>query len=428
MPTTRPANPLRRIADSFRDIQQRHLDRHRPTGFGFAFADRIGYLDAEKWDAVTECQSVFFRRDLLRVIEQNGPDNIHPRYAIIFRNEKPIVALAMQLVSVTKEQFNAKRPKERANLLRHAIVPATKIVTSNLREQLLVAGNLLSWGFHGIAFARGEEPCELWPAVAEALYRVRRAERLIGNTNFVMIKDLSEAQTGLEALRRFSYRPMETEPNMVLELSPRWCTYDDYLAALDAKYRRNAKDQVKKLTAASCVVEPLRDLSTHAQRLHELYLSVHDNASVRLVTLPASYLPALAQMAGDNFRCTVVRRGDNILGFVTTLRDGDTAIGYYIGFDRAAAAEGLPIYLRLLHVTIADAIHWRCKRVSLGRTALEPKAALGAKPETTTVWIRHRVPSFNWILRGLLGAVPHAEAPERNPFKFVEAEAENPSR
>jgi hypothetical protein len=33
--------------------------------------------------------------------------------------------------------------------------------------------------------------------------------------------------------------------------------------------------------------------------------------------------------------------------------------------------------------------------------------------------VRHRVPAMNWMLRGLLGAVPHAEAPERNPFKAV---------
>ena len=105
------------------------------------------------------------------------------------------------------------------------------------------------------------------------------------------------------------------------------------------------------------------------------------------------------------------------LGFVTALRDGKTAIAYYIGFDRDASAEGLPLYLRLLHATIADAIDWGCKRLSLGRTALEPKAALGAKPEPMSVWIRHRVPALNWLLRGLLGAVPHAEAPERNPFK-----------
>jgi hypothetical protein len=132
----------------------------------------------------------------------------------------------------------------------------------------------------------------------------------------------------------------------------------------------------------------------------------------------------MARALGDDFRCTAVRRGDEILGFVTSLRDGPTAIAYYIGFDRAAAAEGVPIYLRLLHATIGDAITWGCQRLSLGRTALEPKAALGAKPEPMTVWLRHRVPALNWLMRGVLGAVPHDEAPERNPFKSVGVAAE----
>lgn len=57
---------------------------------------------------------------------------------------------------------------------------------------------------------------------------------------------------------------------------------------------------------------------------------------------PESYLPKLAAPLGDDFRCTVIRRGDTLLGFVTTVRDGSTAIAFYIGFDRDAAAEGLP--------------------------------------------------------------------------------------
>jgi hypothetical protein len=286
-----------------------------------------------------------------------------------------------------------------------------------LRERILVAGNLLSWGFHGIAFAPGEDPSILWPAVAEALYRIRRAERLTGETNFVLVKDLTPEQIGFEALRRFSYRPMETEPNMVLTINPAWRNYDDYLGALDARYRRNARDQAKKLLGAGCTIEPITDLSPHSRRLHELYRSVQGNASVRLVTLTETCLPALALALGDDFRCTAIRRGDELLGFVTSLRDGPTAIAYYIGFDRAAAAQGLPIYLRLLHATIGDAIAWRCRRLSLGRTALEPKAALGARPEPMSIWLRHRVPALNWVIRGMLGAVPHDEAPQRNPFK-----------
>jgi hypothetical protein len=414
-----PANPLRKVAASLRSLRRRHKERHRSSGFGFAFADRVDYLDGATWDKVTLQSSLFLRRGVLRVIEEHGPDNIVPRYAMMFRDHKPMAVLAVQIVTVTGTQLDHEqsREKSRSKLWRRALSPAANVAKANLRERILVAGNLLSWGFHGIAFAPDEDPATLWPGIAEALYRIRRAERLTGQTNFVLVKDLTEQESGLEALRRFSYRPLETEPNMVLALDPAWHHYDDYLAALDAKYRRHAKDHMKKLLSAGCCVEPVTDLTPHARRLHELYRSVQGNASIRLVTLTETCLPALARALGDDFRCTAIRRGEELLGFVTSLRDGPTAIGYYIGFDRAAAAEGLPIYLRLLHAVIGHAIDWRCQRISLGRTALEPKAALGAKPVPMTIWLRHRLPAVNWLLRALLGAVPHNEAPERNPFK-----------
>ncbi len=336
-------NPIRRIATSLQVLRQQHQERHRPTGFGFAFADRIDYLDPQKWDAVTNCNTLFLRRSVLRTIEEHGPENIQSRYAMIFRSGEPVAALSVQIVSVNKEHFRFKKKHEHkpspAELLKRALTPAAKLATANLRERLLVAGNLLSWGFHGIAFAPGVEHAELWPGIAEALYRIRRAERLVGQTNFVMLKDFTSEQSGLEALERFSYREMETEPNMILTIDPAWQTYDDYLAALDASYRRNAKTHGKKLAGAGCTLEQVSDLSSCAKRLHELYLAVHDNAAVRLVTLSENYLPALARAAGPNFRCTLVRRGEEILGFVTSLKDGDTAIAYYIGFRDGGPAD-----------------------------------------------------------------------------------------
>jgi len=416
-----------RVRSSVQDLRERHRERHQPTGFHFAFADRIDLLHPELWQKVTAGQTLFLRREILQVIEGHGPENVEPKYALICRGEQPVAAVAAQIVTASGSQLLREENGPRSgSLLRRVLSPAARAARTGFKERMLVAGNLLSWGFHGVAFASREDPQQLWPAVAEALYRIRRAAKLGGQTDFVMLKDVTPGQTGLDVLRRYSYRPLETEPNMVLPIDPSWRTYDDYLAALDAKYRRNAKDQVKKLTAAGCQVECLNDISAHAARLHQLYLAVHANSSIRLVTLPQTYFAALASAAGDDFRCNVVRRGDELLGFVTTVRDGETAIGYYIGFDRAAAATGLPLYLRLLHSTIADAIDWKCKKLSLGRTALEPKAALGAKPEPMAVWLRHRVPALNWIIRGLLGSIPHNEAPERSPFKvkgFLSGEA-----
>ena len=411
--------PLSRLASSVKGWRERHRARRQPTEYGFAFADRIAYLDPERWKQATQHGSIFLRSEILKVIEGHGPENLRCRYSLIFRENIPVAALVAQVLTVSGDRVQGVKGKSAANtsLWRKVLGSAAGKASTKFRERVLVAGNVLCWGCHGVAFAPGEDASSLWAAVAEALFRIRRAERLNGQTDFVMIKDLASGEARAEALRRFSYRPVETEPNMVLTIDESWRSYDDYLAALGAKYRRNSKDQMKKLAAAGCVVEPLHDLSPHAARLHDLYLSVQRNASVRLATLPATYLPALAQAAGQDFRCSVIRRGDEILGFVTSLRDGDTAIGYYIGFDREAAAAGTPLYLRLLHATINDAISWRCKRLSLGRTALEPKAALGAKPEPMSVWIRHRVPAVNWLVRGVLDMVPHAEAPERDPFK-----------
>lgn len=410
-------NPLKQVAAGWKGLQERHAARHRPSGFNFALADNLGLLHPAKWDEVAGGRQFFMRRAVLAAMEAHRPANLLPRYALVCRDEKPVAAVAAQLVDISGRGVwkPAAPPSEQplARLLR----PATKGVMAHLEERMLVAGNLMSWGFHGIAFAPDEDPAAVWPGVAEALYRIRRADKLGGETDFVMVKDVTPAEAHADALRRFSYRPMETEPNMVLDLNPAWRTYEDYLGALDAKYRRNCRDQLKKLASAGCVMERLANLRPATKRLHDLYLAVQSRAAVKLVTLPDSFLPALAEAAGDDFRCTVIRRGEELLGFVTTLRDGDTAIGYYIGFDRAVAEAGVPLYLRLLHATVADAIGWGCRRLSLGRTALEPKATIGARPEPMCVWLRHRVPAMNWLLRGMLDSVPHAEAPERSPFK-----------
>jgi Acetyltransferase (GNAT) domain len=290
-----------------------------------------------------------------------------------------------------------------------------------LEERMLVCGNLLSWGMHGIAFAPGEENGELWPAVAEALYRLRRADKLFGDTDLVLVKDIpDEHAAGASALARFSYRPLETEPNMILEIPSRWRTYEDYLVSLNSRYRKTAKQIEKEVALAGCLVEELNemeDIERHAVTLHELYLQTHRNARLRLVTLPVAFIPTLAAQLGDDMRCTVITRDEQLLGFVTTVRDGETAVGYNIGFDREANAQ-FPVYFRLLQVVVDDAIKFGCRKLSLGRTALEPKARLGARPAPLRVWIRHRIPMLNLVVRGLLHTISdHDEAPERNPFK-----------
>jgi hypothetical protein len=398
--------PLTKLVTKARDFRQHHRERKRPSGFAFALADSIDYLNQAHWKSVVAADSLFFSPRYLRVLENAGPENLRQCYAIIFREREPVAAVAAQSVTVSMARLRKKS--------------ATNIPLDRHEEKMLVCGNLLSWGMHGISFAANVDHEPLWPAVAEAIYRLRRVDKLFGDTAFVMVKDIpDEYASAATALSRFSYRELETEPNMVLDIPAKWKSYDDYLASLTSKYRKQAKQIEKEVTAAGCSVEEIKSdaVARSASQLHELYLQTHHNARLRLVTLPIAFLPALAESLGDDMRFTVLKQGEALLGFVTTVKDGETAVGYYIGFDRKANAE-IPIYFRLLQTVVGHAIALGCRRLSLGRTALEPKARLGARPDPMRIWIRHRLPMFNLIVRGLLHTIDdHDEAPERNPFK-----------
>lgn len=417
---------LKNLAKNLNDARKMRVQLRKPTGFKMVIADAISLLDPSQWDDIVQGQSFFFQRDYLLMLESAGPENLDYRFVIICDGSEPVAALVLQIATINGQQIpsgkkssleNAKKPKE---ILKKVLRPVKDKILSGLQERILICGNLLSYGFHGVAFAKNKEgdSAKIWPAIAEALYRVRNSDKLFGDTDFILIKDIT--QDYLESSRvlsKISYRELETEPNMNLEISPEWKTYEGYLASLQSKYRSAVKQQIfKPIEEAGCTVLHLTNLENHASRIHQLYLEVHENAALRLFTLPSEYFSSLEKVVGENFLCSIIKRGEKILGFIITIKDGQMGYGYHIGYDKKEA-ENLPLYLRLLHASVSDACELGISNLSLGRTALEPKARLGAKPEPISVWLRHRQPVMNIFVKNLLRVVPHDEAPERSPFK-----------
>jgi Acetyltransferase (GNAT) domain len=376
----------------------------RASGFQIAIAHRLRQLNVEDWRTVTAGQSFYFSPEYLHMIEVAGPANLEPRYALISDDDGPRATVCMQIVEVSLEHFGEQGKRKLK-------VP--------LKERILVCGNLLSYGQHGVCFAPGGAPAELWPAVAEALYRTRRCEKLDGQTNVILVKDILEADKVPSAcLGKLSYSAVETEPNMVLTLPEGVHTHDDYVASLASKYRNAVTAQIyKPFDAAGFRIERLAKVASVAGHLQDLYLQTRTNASLRPFMLDQEYWPALALAAGARIAFHVAVKGSHIYGFVVTLKDAETAVVWHIGFDREAAANGVPLYLRLLHASLTQAIDFRCRRVSFGRTALAPKARIGCQPEPMQIWVRHRQPLLNQAIGPWLRLIQHEEAPEFSPFK-----------
>jgi hypothetical protein len=393
-------SPLRRLVGSVTALKQRHRERHSPSGLGFAIAEHPAQLNPAHWAAVTAQASVFLQLPYLTALADAPPEGVGIRVALIYRAGQPVAAVLCQCVAITGGRIGA-----------------TKAPLTKLRQRALVCGNLLSWGQHAVAFAPGVDQEGLWLGVGEALYRIRRAERLAGQTNLVLVKDLPEARVPPD-LATLGYKAFATDPDMVLEHGPKVTDFAGYLASMNAKYRKAAKDAIADVTKAGATVEVLTDVAAEAGRLQELYLQVQARASVRLATMDPGYLPALQRTLGEGFRVVGVRRGGTLIGFLSLIRDGDTAVAYLIGFEESANAE-MPLYFRLLYAGVEHGLLLGCRRLSLGRTALEAKAKLGAKPVALHVALRHRVSAANALIHPLLRWVPHGEAPERSVFKEV---------
>jgi hypothetical protein len=381
---------------------QARQTRWTPTGDQFAFADSVDYLNPQHFDHAVEGCGALFSRDYLKCLEEHRPEQLTFKYGLIYRNGEPIAALTMQILDTDLSVF---MPKDSRRAWGGQFV----------NQRIFVCGSLLCWGNRGVAIRDEVGESSVWPSVAEALYRVRRSARLTGETDFVLVRDLPAGHEESAILEDYSYSTVDVDPDMVLDLRD-WGNYADYLASLQSKYRKAAKDIRKKLKKGGCVTEDLADPDQYEDRLYELYRAVWQEADVRPVEFSPRYLGALKKALGDDYAYLVIRREDEILGFVTLIKDGDTAIGYILGFDREAA-RGLPLYLGLLQAVVERSLEWGCKRVSFGGTALEPKARLGAEPAARQVWARHRLAPLNVMVKPLLESLTPQQPPDRNPFK-----------
>lgn len=385
----------------------------KPSGFQFAIAGKIEFLNAEHWDSVTTGSSVFLSRRYLTSAQDEFAGNIVRDFALIYDDGEPVAAIATQTFDVVGTQLVGQN----STLTRKLPEQWKQKSLSLLKRRIMMCGNVHTWGPHGVAIAPNQDHHRAWQGIADCLYRIRRANRLHGQVDYVIVKDLLQSDPlDASGLEPFRYRSMQTEPNMVLALDPQWQSIEDYMGSLTKRYRAAARKVKKPFECETLSVSPIANLRDESERVLQLYKAVAAKADVCLFELSITTLPRLSESLGDDFVTIGIRENGLLIGFVTVIRDGETAIGFYLGMDYEANAR-LPVYHALLLAVIEQAIHWGSKSISFGRTALEAKSRLGCKPDTAHVWVRHRVPLVNFVVQQILKNVNHDEPPERNPFK-----------
>jgi hypothetical protein len=233
----------------------------------------------------------------------------------------------------------------------------------------------------------------LVPELIEA--GLREGER--GGAEFVLVQNFtSRSGPAADVLHGLGFAGVPTPLTAVVDLP--YDSFDDYLAAMRAQYRRRARQTLKR--SADLTVEHVREFAEQADELARLWRTVYDRASeVKREIFTAAFFRAVSKV--EETSVLLLRRGDgSIASFALLLADDPWLSFLQCGFE-AGAGRGEGAYFRLLYEIIRAAIEGGYEQVELGMTTLAPKLDVGAVPVPLFAWLKHRNPVFQRGIRAL---------------------------
>ncbi|MFI9237123.1 GNAT family N-acetyltransferase [Streptomyces sp. NPDC053079] len=360
------------------------------TGLTVDILTGVDAVPAETWDELAPPHDPMWGREVFAAMEHGaiGPDGY--AYAVVREAGRTIAILPLSAVrGLRLEQVVG--PQERRML-----APVSRLFPNLLRVPMLFCGNFLGQG-HVLS----REP--LTAPVAELLVRTVLDYARRNRLGTVVFKDfapdeLAALRPALEAADFFQVPSM---PDTELPLDHA-ATFEDYLAALPAKPRRNARNKLRKFHARRDLrIEVLSDFAELVPDMLELYRQVMDRADQTLDVLDESFLHALQQPGGPDQRLVACFEGDRLVAFLHCLFRGEGAIGARIGLDYRLAHEAR-LYHNVHYAAIELAIDRKCRHIRFAQTAYEPKRELGCELVEQHYAITHVSPLPRAVLRLLL--------------------------
>ncbi len=363
----------------------------------------LAEIDRGAWNQVARHGNILLRYEALAALEP-GQDC---RYATFLDDGRLVGVARFRAAEFIGPSFeNLLTPESWWAALARWLGVASRPV----RSRIAVGGSALVSTVPTFAFSPEVAEQDAGRFLAQAAQQIQRQLGASGT----LCESASERWAGRLADR--GYSRVASEPSMSLVLDHEWTSFDDYLASLASKYRVKARRAYAKASQLEVRRLSVQDLEREAPRLKALYHAVVARARFRLGCLDTDQLPALQDALGEALIVQGSYLGEQLVGFLTGVADGETLSAGIVGFDHELNRPH-SIYPRMLYDYVRIALELGSKRLDFGRTAAEIKSTVGAIPVETFSWARHRNPVINTALPSLLRRLELPAHHQRLPFK-----------
>jgi hypothetical protein len=412
-------------ADNVLIINDFHLQFYRTV------ADIRKNTPPQYFDRLTNPRSenhdFFLHLDYLETIERTPPTDYSFAYLVIHNSitEKLVGFMACQIKYFDASQslnYNAQTASNYEKIK----IKSQKLVAKLTRFSTLIIGNLTLTGEHSFFFDDAEfANFDLKKRVyteGVAFLKKQLLDKHKIKISCVFVKDFYQDSPDYPLMQVVAktdgYNEFQVEPNFVFKIKNDWKTWDEYLDALASKYRVRAKRAFKKLGADVEKKEFFEERILANQReINALYAQVSSNSGFNLVDLDADYFLKMKAFLGDNFRLFGYFAEGKLIGFYSTIDNGEELEAHFLGYEASQNGER-QIYLNMLFDLVGLGIEGQFKRIIFSRTAHEIKSSIGAEPVEMSLFMKHENLIMNWSLPYILRILsPREKWTPRTPFK-----------
>ena len=393
--------------------------------YTFTFYESMIEIDPFVWRDVLGPFDFFLDPLYLQLIENLHKPQMAHRYAIVYKEKKPVFLCYFQVIDFTADVFGELVESQITDLKSRRLKLFDRYIDKykdHVVMRLVTCGNNFVSGEHCFAYSTNIGRGEAFFILEKISNVVSKEEKLRGTISATLIKDFYIDNLPKEkVLTENKFIEFIVEPNMIIEIPSGITSLNEYVALYAKKYRNRAKNIFKsgaQITKKNFTDE---EIKIHNKQIYALYEQVFMHAKFKLVKLAEDYFYEMKKNFTDIFFVTGYFLEDKLVGFDSGYHLPDNTLeAHYIGIDYEINKE-YELYQNILYYFIEQAIISKKKYLNLGRTVSEIKSTVGAKAHDLVCYIKPQNTVSKVVLNPFINYLQPTAWIPRNPFKEDEA-------
>ena len=358
-------------------------------------------IDAAHWDELSGPSAVIRSHAYLDAVEQSGINDCRYYYPVVYNHNDEMVAHAcVYTISTDLAQLLPARMQRWVAGLRR-VWPRFMSVRITECASPLVAG-------HALSIRAGEDRPALLRELEGAINAIARS----ASSELIVIRDfLAGERDGADELLRQGYTLRMNMP--LARIAVRWASYEDYLASMRARYRKDVKRRLQRSIDSGQQVKRLNQFGEHAETWATQAQVVLARAQrFKRERLGPAYYANMDRKLGAQSLMLVACRDNRMVAHGMVLTDRENTIATFFGRE---AGRPSAEWFSLMNEVIKLGIERQSRYIHLGLGSYDAKALVGADVEPLYLYCRTRFAPLNWLIR----MVPEMMGPRGKPPKRI---------